>query len=294
METKRLIQFKTIVDAGGLSKASELLAISSGGLSKSIKSLEEELGFLLFFRRGRELELTDLGKEFYDRLPDVLNAIQRLVTLDHSNTEKSPRVRITSFEVFSTYFLADFAVNFLPDAEIEIRERTPGLMEQLVASGEADYGITYEPIPQKGVEFLKVTKLTMGIFGTKEFKKSVHKFSELPFAIPITPLDGAPSGTKGLDGWPDHIFERQIKYRVEMMETAIQLCLKNHAVSFLPVFIANYVNKGIASSAEKLLLLKAPNGFKTVHRDVYIILRKGDEENAIVKKMAKALRMVCA
>ena len=76
METNRLIHFKTVVDAGGLMKASELLGITGGGLSKSIKALEEELGFKLFSQNGRNLELTELGTIFYQKLPEAQKSIR--------------------------------------------------------------------------------------------------------------------------------------------------------------------------------------------------------------------------
>ncbi len=292
METKRLFQFKCIVDTGGLVKAGELLGISGGGLSKSIRVLEDELGFKLFYRNGRDLEVTDLGRKFYDRLPEVLSAIESLVDLDKEISQKKNEViRFVSFEVFTTYFLSDFINQNLKSELVEIRERTPGAMEELIASGEADIGITYEPIPHKGVSFLKVSTLKMRMYGVKNVYNSYNSLEELPFVIPITPLSGAPSGNKGLDGWPDHLFERNIKYKVEMMETAILLAQHGRAVVFLPEFIVNYVNQRNEKKL-KLQSIPLPKKFKQITRDIYIILRKNEEENAITKKLARSLRKI--
>lgn len=288
METERLRQFKTVVDAQGLLKASELLGISGGGLSKSLKTLENELGYKLFFQRGRELELTENGKKLYERLPGALEVINGLFDLDvPPEFELKQPLRFASFEVFTTYFLASFIADDFPADAVEIREAIPGEMEKIVADAKADIGITYEPIPTKGVDFLKAATIRMGIFGASEYQRK--EFEALPFVVPVSPVHGAPSGARGLDGWPEHLFERNVRYKVEMMETAIQLCRQGVAVSFLPAFVAELYNKQVLKG-EQLVGIELPKGFKTVSRDVYIVLRKNFEEGKVVKKLARSLR----
>lgn len=291
METKRLYQFKCVVDLGGLLKAGEILGISAGGLSKSLKTLEYDLGYDLFYRNGRDLQLTDLGETLYSRLPEVLSAIDGLSDLNKSvEKNESPVIRFTSFEVFTTYFLSDFINKNLTSETVEISERTPGAMEELIINKKADIGITYEPIARKGLDFLKVSHLYMGIYGVKKFT-NYNKFIDLPFVAPLTPITGTPTGTKGLDGWPDHLVERSIKYKVEMMETALLLAQQGDAVAFIPDFIARYVNDRSVNS-KKLISISPPNKFKRIKRDIYIILRKNDEETPIIKKLAKSLRSI--
>ena len=65
MEIKRIRHFRTVVEAGGLSKAAVLLHLTPGALSKSIRQLEDETGRTLFHRVSRKLLLTDSGTHFY-------------------------------------------------------------------------------------------------------------------------------------------------------------------------------------------------------------------------------------
>ena len=60
--------FKTVAEIGKISAAAEALFISAPALSTSISRLEKELGFPLFERKNRRVELTDAGKEFYDSI----------------------------------------------------------------------------------------------------------------------------------------------------------------------------------------------------------------------------------
>jgi len=291
METDRLRQFKTVVDAGGLMKASELLGITGGGLSKSIKVLEEELGFKLFSQHGRALELTELGAIFYKKLPAAQKVLDELQNVHkESITSSSKKIRFATFEVFSTYFLPSFLVKNNQDLIFEIREAIPGEMEKMIANNHADIGITYEPIPTKGIKFLKVSKLQMAIFSSSKNFATKYTLKDVPFAVPINPIQGAPSGVKGLDGWPNHKKERNEMFKVEMMETALQLASKGQCVVFIPTFIAHFFNQQMKQSF-KLWELKF-SGSPNLSRDVFIILRKNDQENSIIKKLARELRML--
>jgi len=290
METDRLIQFKTIVDAGGLMKASELLGITGGGLSKSIKSLEDEVGYKLFNQKGRGLELTEVGSGFYAKVPRLLEALDDLKSLKPVRYQQKT-IKFATFEVFSTYFLANFIANHIPNEDIYIQEAIPGEMERLISEGLCDIGITYNPIPYKGIEFLKITSLKAGIYSLESSKIKFHKIEELPFVVPISPIKSTPSGVKGLDGWPDHLMERKIVFRVEMMQTALELVSKDLAVAFLPEFIVEMYNENRLND-RKLVKIPLPPSFKEIKRDVYIIQRKGSDETGLIKKLAKALRAV--
>ena len=288
METDRLRQFKTVVDAGGILKASELLGITGGGLSKSIKTLELELGYGLFLQKGRGLELTEEGQELYKRLDQFLEALESLTDFKASPLEEIEKpFRFATFEVFSTYFLANFIKTEIPYQACEILEAIPGRMEQLTAQGRAHIALTYEPIPTPGVEFLKASTISMGLYGKSSFAK--YAAEDLPFIIPIQNIEGTPSGVKGLDGWPDHLFQRKIKYRVEMMETALQLASQGLGVVFIPDFVADFFNSQVKSNSQ-LTCLKPPGGFKKVKRPVFIIKKSNSEEDALIKKLAKYLR----
>ena len=286
METIRLKQFKAVVESGGLLKASDLLGISGGGLSKSMRTLEAELGHKLFVQKGRGLELTEAGQLLYQRMPELLRTLDSLIDL--KSLVQPSVLRLVSFEVFTTYFLADVVAHSMRDRTVEIREAIPGKMESLIAEGQSDLGITYLPIPQSGVEFVKAGKIRMGIYGLKGGWKG-KSLKEIPFVVPIVPLEGTPSGVQGLDGWPEHIVERRIRYRVEMMETAIQLCQQGVAVSFLPEFIARAVNHSAIPELH-LAELALPAGIKPVYRDVFLIHRRGRDETKIMRELAKAIR----
>ena len=64
MTLNQMLYFQTLAVTGHMGHAAEKLFISQPSLSVSMANLEEELGILLFERRGHRLYLTDAGSEF--------------------------------------------------------------------------------------------------------------------------------------------------------------------------------------------------------------------------------------
>ena len=57
-----LLYFWTVAKEGGLRLASEKLKVSQPSISAQVHALEEALGEKLFQRKGRSLELTEMGQ----------------------------------------------------------------------------------------------------------------------------------------------------------------------------------------------------------------------------------------
>ncbi|GGA26804.1 LysR family transcriptional regulator [Psychrobacillus lasiicapitis] len=86
MEWQRLEYFQTLANVQHMTRAAELLSISQPALSRSIASLEEEIGVPLFDRQGRSIILNRYGTMFLERvnrimseMSDGLNDIQQLI-----------------------------------------------------------------------------------------------------------------------------------------------------------------------------------------------------------------------
>ncbi|MFT6069006.1 MAG: DNA-binding transcriptional LysR family regulator [Bacteriovoracaceae bacterium] len=285
METLRFKQFHTVYQVGSLRKASEILGISHSGLSKSLRTLESELGQKLFIKSGRGVVFTDEGHEFARKIPSFFESLETLLK-DEVNSGL-PRLRIGSFEVFTTYF-AKLLGPLFEEYELDFQELIPGKMEQALVNHEIDMAITYEPIAFAGVEHLKVSQIEMGAF-VKKGSFSRTNVLKIPFAAPMIPIEGAPTSTKGLDSWPDNLIKREVKFRVDLMETAMSLARNGHCAVFIPSFVAKLHNE--VMKEEFHLIKKAlPSGMKKIVRDVYIVKRESTIEDAKLKKLAKYLR----
>lgn len=75
MEIQQLKNFYVIAQCESLTKAAQKLHTSQPSLSRSLYSLEEELGVKLFDRVGRNIVLNDTGRFALERVIKVLNSV---------------------------------------------------------------------------------------------------------------------------------------------------------------------------------------------------------------------------
>jgi DNA-binding transcriptional LysR family regulator len=288
MDIDRLRYFKVIANAGSMTTAAEILHISPAALSKAMSVLEAEIGVKLFQRAGRGISLTSEGRTLLPRTEAALELIASLKPSESSVSPKERVLRIGSFEVFSTHFLGTLLRDDLGAWGLELHELLPGNLEKAVLEERVDFGITYVPIPAAGLDFLKVSAITMGVYGRPSFRR-IKRFEELPFAVPVLPIHGAPTKVSGLDGWPDSRLPRYQKYKVTLMESALELCRQEKCVAYLPSFIVHLHNKRVVESF-RLVEIPIPR-FSGMKQAVFLVKRKTMDEDAIIKKVASAVRV---
>jgi DNA-binding transcriptional LysR family regulator len=198
------------------------------------------------------------------------------------------KLAIGTFEVFSTYFSPEL-VDCLPAGmEIQFEELIPGPLEAAIADGTVDYGITYLTIPRGELDHIEVARVRMGVFGLKKFTAPGRKFSELPFVVPLSRVEGTPNKVRGLDGWPDDRIPRKVRFAVGLMETAMALVRKGQGVAYLPKFIAERHN---AVVRPEFALHELASPLKVGHlQPVFALKRKDREEVASFRAICRALR----
>lgn len=153
-----LENFKVLAEKLNFTRAASLLYISQSTLSKSIHRLEEKLGFDLFTRNTREVELTAAGKSFYKDTVELLDMYEQSVRRAKNCVKGNSFVRIGGhFANPSIYALADALRNRVKadglPFEIETNarhvgsiERKPGLDDPYedALNGDDDIDILYD------------------------------------------------------------------------------------------------------------------------------------------------------
>lgn len=285
MDIDRVRYFQVFAETGSLVKAAEVLHISQPALSKALRLLESEVQLKLLEAEGRGLRLTKAGEDFRSLSAPLLQQWMNLAKSIQLRPDTQP-TKIGSFEVFTTYFLRRITEHVGLEA-LELHELTPGKLEDAIAQDKVDIGITYNPIPKKGVDFQEVGKIRMGTYGLKSFEKTPWK--DVPFVIPLNPGEGTPSKVMGLDGWPDHRFERIIRYKVTMMESAMELMRQGLCVGYMPSFVMEIHNQTVQSPF-KLVELECPIPMRDRKQSVFLVQKNGREESSLYRKLAKSLR----
>jgi LysR family transcriptional regulator, cys regulon transcriptional activator len=134
-----------------LSQAAEALHTSQPGISKQIKSLEDELGVEIFVRRGkRVVAVTEPGKLILELAQRVLADIDSLRQVSEEFTrEDTGRLAIATTHTQARYALPPVIKRFrerYPNVKLSLHQGNPTQISELTTSGEADFAIATEAI----------------------------------------------------------------------------------------------------------------------------------------------------
>jgi DNA-binding transcriptional LysR family regulator len=132
----QLRQFIALAKAGSFVKAADVLCMTQPALSRSIKSLEEEFGRLLFDRIGKKIELTAFGREVLTRGEVLVEEVEQLKHSGRSlGAEDAGRIRLGLSSgpgaMLSTPVMMHFAKHF-PRFHVDlVRGHTASLVQLL-------------------------------------------------------------------------------------------------------------------------------------------------------------------
>jgi DNA-binding transcriptional LysR family regulator len=116
--------FARVVTAGSMSAAGRELDLSPAVVSKRISHLETRLGTRLFHRTTRQLQLSEAGRGFYERVVQILATVQEAEAFVSSGHERAAGIlKVTVPTAFGRMHLAPYLGKFLkqfPDLHMEI------------------------------------------------------------------------------------------------------------------------------------------------------------------------------
>ncbi|HEV7800342.1 MAG TPA: LysR substrate-binding domain-containing protein [Burkholderiales bacterium] len=133
-----------------ITTAARTLNTSQPGISKQLSSLERELGVEILMRRGnRIVGVTAPGKAVLEVARRVLNDIRNLSFIrEEFGTQDTGRLVLATTHTHARHVLPDVIRRFrqrYPKVQLVIRQENATRVADLVASGEADLGVSAEP-----------------------------------------------------------------------------------------------------------------------------------------------------
>jgi DNA-binding transcriptional LysR family regulator len=176
----KLEVFALVVELGGVSRAADRLFVAQPVVSAHIKTLEERLGAVLFYREGREMHLTDAGRAVHLWATDVLRRTRELARdLDGLSDGRRGSVVIGTSMSIGSYSLPALLSRFRKEREeVTIRLNILDAEHAMAAteSGENDFAVVVqgEP-PSRG--------LRAELIGEDEL-------------VVVAPADGEPAATR--------------------------------------------------------------------------------------------------
>lgn len=157
MEIKQLESFVAVVEWGSFSQAARHLYVTQPTVSTQIKQLETELDAQLLLRTTQKLELTPIGREFYNNAKSILRIIQNIE--DTFENKSLQTLNIGASSVPSANILPKVLTEFRQcnaDTHLNVHEADSIEIIDLVANGQIHAAIVGTTMPNKELEFKKI------------------------------------------------------------------------------------------------------------------------------------------
>lgn len=204
-------------------KAAEKLYVSQSSVSQSVKSLEKALKTKLFFRKGKNMELTSEGKLLFTYVNQSMNliiqgekAISDLTSLSYGE------IKIGISDTLSRYYLMDYLREFYkmyPKVKIKINNRPSSVTSKLVKDGELDFGIVNinPDTDYSKLSVVKLTEVNAVIIASKQLLGDVDKSYKLDeiLTYPLISLEKNSTTRKIFEKFFDensHTFEPEMEF----------------------------------------------------------------------------------
>src|SRR2546429_1537294 len=148
MDLTDLHIFRSVVQAGGVTRAAEKLNRVQSNVTTRVRQLESDLGVELFVREGKKLHLSSEGKlllDYADRLLDLAEEAREavhdaeprgLLRLGTGESTAAMRLPVPMNEYLARY----------PDVSLELRTGNTRQLAAEVLGGELDAALTSDPV----------------------------------------------------------------------------------------------------------------------------------------------------
>jgi len=143
---EHLLQFITVAEHMNFTKAAEYLFISHSTVSRSIASLEAELGVQLFIRDNRSVILTTAGRTLVERAKALLRSVNEMEEATKQAGRNIEVLDVTTFNFYSPKVFSAFRQfsEQWPEYDLVIHHKSLNEILSLVSSRSTDIGIVFD------------------------------------------------------------------------------------------------------------------------------------------------------
>jgi len=155
MTIAQLRYFLEICDCGSITGAAGNLFVSQQALSRTVTTLERELGAMLFLRSKKGIVLTQAGEVLRDQCRPVVKQFDEFsASVGRTMRTFSGGLRVCIFEDCLSLISMDDFDRFqaeYPQYTLELAEYPFQVCNRMLLSGAYDAALTLEPIQEKGI-----------------------------------------------------------------------------------------------------------------------------------------------
>ncbi len=159
---RQLRVFRAVMNTGSVTMAARILNVTQPAASRLLASLEEDLGFKLFYRTGGRLVPSVEGRSFYRQIAGILAGIDDIETIANDiRLNKTSRLRLVAIgPVMFGRLLSDGMRRFceeFPGTKFSVDWQERMDIDEWVASRQADLGFTLFPVERQSLETEPIT-----------------------------------------------------------------------------------------------------------------------------------------
>ncbi|MFE8697253.1 LysR family transcriptional regulator [Cytobacillus sp. FJAT-53684] len=152
MELRQIQYFMEVAKREHVTEAAAALHVAQSAVSRQIFNLELELGVDLFFREGRNVRLTPIGKIFLEHMEDAMTVIENAKReVDEYLDPEKGTIRIGFPSSLAAYTLPTVISAFSrehPDVKYQLRQGSYHSLIDGVIKGEIDMALL-GPVPRE-------------------------------------------------------------------------------------------------------------------------------------------------
>lgn len=196
-DTKRLKYFVQVAESGSLSKAAEMLHIAQPALSRQIHMFEEYLGFPLFVRTGRGMQLTREGEYLRNAVVGPLRDLELAIENMRSFMSRAENFTIgigihTDLSPVIATPLIGQMEQALPDVRFRILEGPSITLSEWLKRGTIDFALLDQPAADDSLSTRLLCSEDLMVVVARQEKGcgdsplTINQLKEISFILPST------------------------------------------------------------------------------------------------------------
>ena len=151
MNIQQLTYIVEIANCKSISRAAEYLFVSQPALSQQIRNLEKKLGYRVFHRTSKGLELTEKGNVFYQKAQEMLKDWNRFKEEVISGTEHKKLKIGLGARVYSNRLFPKIARYFERHPELEVTFYTEAGLDAYAAIKDGSLDMALDRMPENEI-----------------------------------------------------------------------------------------------------------------------------------------------
>lgn len=272
-----------------LTETASRVYMTLSAVSKRVSELEQQVGYSLFERKSRGLELTDAGTELLLHAQNLVSGSERLVrSLAEFKKGLRKRIQIWANTSAIVQFLPEDLYSFrvrYPDVRLALEEKLSSDIVRALQAGDIDLGVVAENTQAEGLEKVRYRQDQLVLVA--EGTHPLSEFESVKFEdIVCHDLVGTNEGSAILRCLNDAAASRGHTLKLNIQATSFDAVLRlveaGYGVGVLP-------REAVAVTATARRLQLIPIVERWARRNLYLMYRKNSVQSSEVRLLVEHL-----